>query len=1031
MRDEEFDEAVSWYAEYLGLGDSGNAPPFEQWLAGTPPGLREHLTRVHDDRLRIDSVIERTTKGVRQPQFVEAPEPVFVRDESDARAPLADDPLVGHLPAYGDEGRKLGKCVLRRMLGKGAYGRVYLARHLDFDCDVAVKCLDRLRVDQGDIQIDRFRNEARIAVRVTHQNLIRIHDLGEEAGLHYIVMEYIAGDDLGAKLRQTPAGRLSSSEVWPIARAIAAAVAALHQRGIVHRDIKPANILVGTAGELKLADLGLAKGQDSPNLTLSEHPMGSYFYMSPESFANGKRASRASDIWSLGATLVHLLLGRPGLVGQTPDFGQVAAALTSAGHPRVATLVPDCDARLASILDRCLEFEPKKRFQDAEELVAALEARSSDSSTLDPPGRPRSKRVLGAVAIIAAACFAVRHHAPRSPEADPASMDGRIPKPPSVVITSESSSFNEAIALRNRREFAAAIARLESCTSEPEGRSALADTWFAWALEAEDRRSYALAAERHARAREFGHAAASERLVHCRLLRARELQSADRLDDALLETRAAASVADTADVAAIAAELTTAIRDELESRLTVEPASGARIAAREAALAIRCANATSFEIDHVALSPDLDGTARTTLRRDVDGEATITITVASRAGVTYERSFTYRFDATPPGLVAEFEARPAEATAIAVFDATGAPNGLLVHDSSLEAIDDVAKLSFRDRGILTGRVDDPTATLRVDDQPVSLATDGSFRLELPIRSDLEATLVANDGVHETPRRVRFVTPRILENVIAQRDSGRIRFFSSIEPTLELVFIPQHQDASGEVLPAFFMSRLEIANASYARHAAPPEFVDSVAIASHFISSRPDAPDRMCAGLAEYLERYPDYPVIGVTWTEARTFAQRLGGDLPTMEQFRFAAAGPRNRPFAFHTDLPPPDHKEANWSGYFAIEGEWGATPENTWRLLGTSDEVNSRYSADGYLRTAPCDHSQYPPGPFGTKQQAGNVEEWLLEGPADSNEQRYSAGGDYASTFSALRTTSRIARNLGARSLSRGFRIVVDLRAK
>lgn len=197
---------------------------------------------------------------------------------------------------------------LVRAIGRGAVGEVWLADDLVLSRQVAIK---RLAMDPAagldSVAIERIVREARVAARLHHPHVVSVFDLVTDGGAPYVVMEYVDGESLEARIRR--AGPLSVDEARRLVAQIADALAAAHARGIVHRDVKPANIMIDTTGNAKLADFGIARGVGDSAITVTGQTVGTIAYMAPE-VARGDAATAASDIWSLGVTLFAITHGR-------------------------------------------------------------------------------------------------------------------------------------------------------------------------------------------------------------------------------------------------------------------------------------------------------------------------------------------------------------------------------------------------------------------------------------------------------------------------------------------------------------------------------------------------------------------------------------------------------------------------------------------------------------------------------------------------------------------------------------------------
>jgi serine/threonine protein kinase/Tfp pilus assembly protein PilF len=271
-------------------------------------------------------------------------------------------------------GQTLGHYRIEAKLGEGGMGEVYRARDTVLGREVAVKVLppDKLRADR----LQRFLREARAASQINHPNVVAIHEITESNGVHFIVMEYVAGKTLSETIS---AKGLETQQVLHYARQIVGSLAKAHAAGIVHRDLKPANIMVTTDEMIKVLDFGLAKlhepnAADEDALTAAETASGAIFgtaaYMSPEQ-AMGRPVDARSDIFSLGLVLYEMLSGRRAFGGETP-MSTIAAILYKEPRP-LKEVVPQTPRGLDRIVARCMQKEPDRRFQSAVDLRLALE----------------------------------------------------------------------------------------------------------------------------------------------------------------------------------------------------------------------------------------------------------------------------------------------------------------------------------------------------------------------------------------------------------------------------------------------------------------------------------------------------------------------------------------------------------------------------------------------------------------------------------------------------------------------------------
>lgn len=281
-------------------------------------------------------------------------------------------------------GKEIGHCTIQRKLGQGGMGAVYLAHHSGLNRSVAIKVLPGDLASSPEYK-ERFFREARLAARLEHPNVVQVHDVGEEKGIHYISMQFIEGKSLDAILKERK--KLSVNEALSITKRVAVALSAAAKLGIVHRDIKPHNILISKDGLVKVADFGLAKDEDS-NRSISEPGvvMGTPYYMSPEQ-AKGEKVDHRGDIYSLGATLYHMLTGKRLFDGGSP----VSIVMKQATEDPVPAreLEPGLPEPVAALINRMLAKDPAKRFATADELVRALDAlKQPGISAAQPAAQP-------------------------------------------------------------------------------------------------------------------------------------------------------------------------------------------------------------------------------------------------------------------------------------------------------------------------------------------------------------------------------------------------------------------------------------------------------------------------------------------------------------------------------------------------------------------------------------------------------------------------------------------------------------------
>jgi serine/threonine protein kinase len=307
-------------------------------------------------------------------------------------------------------GARLGPYEILSALGAGGMGEVYKARDTRLGRDVALKILPELFATDPD-RLVRFQREAQALASLNHPNIAAIYGLEESDGIRAIVMELVEGPTLADRLAD---GALSLDEAMPIAKQIAAALEAAHERGVIHRDLKPANIKVTSEGQVKVLDFGLAamvedpsrpdvNATHSPTLTLGATRagmiLGTPAYMSPEQ-AGGKPVDKRADIWSFGVVLWEMLTGKKLFDGETVshtladvlrapiDFEQVPRGTPMAVH---------------TLLQRCLDRDVKRRLRDIGEARVQIENYFTNPRSAWEPSATASSRSPLAIGVSIAA----------------------------------------------------------------------------------------------------------------------------------------------------------------------------------------------------------------------------------------------------------------------------------------------------------------------------------------------------------------------------------------------------------------------------------------------------------------------------------------------------------------------------------------------------------------------------------------------------------------------------------------------------
>lgn len=263
----------------------------------------------------------------------------------------------------------VGPYRIERLLGRGGFSDTFLAHHGDTGQEVALKVPHLHRADDAEFRA-RFYQEARLGARLTHPNLVRILDPGQETGRPYLAMEHLPGQTLDERLKTE--GQLPLDEAITIARGVAEAMAHAHAHGVVHRDLKPGNIMLTAQGP-KVMDLGIARIMDAATVTTTYAFLGTPLYAAPEAQLK-THVGPAADRYSLGVILFHMLAGAPPFLGETPF--EILNHHRSALPPDLLLLRPEVPPALSRLVDRLLDKEPDQRPDDSEILRVLAEAAS-------------------------------------------------------------------------------------------------------------------------------------------------------------------------------------------------------------------------------------------------------------------------------------------------------------------------------------------------------------------------------------------------------------------------------------------------------------------------------------------------------------------------------------------------------------------------------------------------------------------------------------------------------------------------------
>ena len=305
------------------------------------------------------------------------------------------------LAFYMDEPRSrwVGKTLegyeIAEFLGKGGMGAVYKARQISMDRFVAIKILNEKLVSDKDF-IERFLQEAKAAGRLNHSNIIQVIDVGMNDGTYFFSMEYVDGPTIGRILKQK--GSIPYEDSLEIVQAAAEALHYAHRNQLIHRDVKPDNLMINSEGQVKLADLGLARNPDEDMVDVVDGKKivwGTPCYMSPEQ-AMGHKLDGRSDLYSLGATWYQMLVGAPPFQGSTGP--EIMQHHISSPLPSLRDRKPGIPKDVVKVVETLLAKRAEDRYRTGQELAKELaehRQRLREQNQEGPPGTGLFKRLLG------------------------------------------------------------------------------------------------------------------------------------------------------------------------------------------------------------------------------------------------------------------------------------------------------------------------------------------------------------------------------------------------------------------------------------------------------------------------------------------------------------------------------------------------------------------------------------------------------------------------------------------------------------
>ncbi|MBN2318796.1 MAG: serine/threonine-protein kinase, partial [Acidobacteria bacterium] len=288
-------------------------------------------------------------------------------------------------------GKTLSHYEITEQLGKGGMGEVYLANDTTLDRKVALKFLPEAFTSDPE-RMARFEREAKLLASLNHPNIAGIYGLEQADGNRFLVLEYVEGETLQARLSK---GALPLEDAFALCRQIAEGLEAAHEKGVIHRDLKPANVMITAEEKVKILDFGLAKAfsDDTQSIDSSQSPtlteamtrpgviLGTAAYMSPEQ-SKGKSVDKRADIWAFGAVLYEMLAGQAAFQGE--DVTEILAAVVKS-EVNLDLLPSKIHSRVREVISRCLDKDIKKRYRDIGDLQFDLGLVLSDPTGLTLP----------------------------------------------------------------------------------------------------------------------------------------------------------------------------------------------------------------------------------------------------------------------------------------------------------------------------------------------------------------------------------------------------------------------------------------------------------------------------------------------------------------------------------------------------------------------------------------------------------------------------------------------------------------------
>lgn len=252
--------------------------------------------------------------------------------------------------------------------GRGSFATVYVARDTENNRIYAVKVMHLELSNDGEL-LARFQREAHILLNLSDSHIVRIVDYGNDSNMHFIVMDYVDGQNL--KYHMITQGPMEPLRALNYTRQIAEGLDTAYKQGVVHRDIKPQNILVNTHEVVKITDFGLARSRETVTLTQSNVFMGTAYYISPEQAESGRSADTRSDLYSVATVLFEMLTGSPPFEGDTAV--DIVIKHMNENVPSICRIRHDLPVEMDYFMQKAMAKSPKERYATPQEFIAALE----------------------------------------------------------------------------------------------------------------------------------------------------------------------------------------------------------------------------------------------------------------------------------------------------------------------------------------------------------------------------------------------------------------------------------------------------------------------------------------------------------------------------------------------------------------------------------------------------------------------------------------------------------------------------------